>query len=67
MKDSEQEQDWMELLTFRNIETAARNVKRLSLSFHLAFLVRFICSLSTEDVEEILNDMDLKNLEALTQ
>lgn len=37
MKDAEQEKDWMELISLRNIETAARNIKRLPLAFHIAF------------------------------
>ena len=57
----------MDLISLRNIETAAKNIKRLSVTFHLAFLVRFICSLSSDEVEEIVEVMDQKNIDALLQ
>ena len=67
MKDSEQEDDWMDLITLRNIETAARNIKRLALGLHLAFLVRFICSLSDEDLEAIIEAIDTRDLAVMNQ
>ena len=67
MKDSEQEQDWMELVSLRNIETAAKNIKRLALALHLAFLVQFITTLPDEDVEQILSDFDINNLTIMNQ
>ena len=67
MKDSEQEQDWMELVSLRNIETAAKNIKRLALALHLAFLVQFITTLPDEDVEQILSDLDINNLAIMNQ
>ena len=57
----------MDLISMRNIETAARDIKRLSITFLLAFLVKCICSLSSEEVEEIVEVLDQKNLDALLQ
>ena len=42
MKDSEQEDEWMKLITLQNIETATKNITRLSMALHLAFIVKFI-------------------------
>ena len=63
----EQEQDWMELGSLRNIETAAKNIKHLALALHLAFLVQFITTLPDEDVEQILSDLDINNLAIMNQ
>ena len=41
MKDTDNEADWTDLVSLSNIETAAKNIKRLALALHLAFLVRF--------------------------
>ncbi|CAC5405584.1 unnamed protein product [Mytilus coruscus] len=37
MKDEENEKDWTKLLTIENIETATRNIWRLSVALHLSF------------------------------
>ena len=67
MKDAEQEQDWLELVSLRNIEPAAKNIKHLALALHLAFLVQFITTLPDEDVEQILSDLDINNLAIMNQ
>jgi hypothetical protein len=48
MKDTDNEADWTDLVSLSNIETAAKNIKRLALALHLAFLVRFIHTLTTD-------------------
>ncbi|XP_067660602.1 uncharacterized protein [Haliotis asinina] len=65
MKDDEQEKDWKKLVTLSNIETAARNIKRLSMAFHLAFLATFLQSLTEENKIQILQDIKRKSLGTL--
>ncbi|CAC5371197.1 unnamed protein product [Mytilus coruscus] len=40
-KDTEQDKDWMDLVTISNIETAAKNVKRIAIALHLSFTKAF--------------------------
>jgi hypothetical protein len=67
MKDTDNEADWTDLVSLSNIETAAKNIKRLALALHLEFLVRFIHTLSTDVQAEIIHDFKQNNLEILHQ
>jgi hypothetical protein len=40
MKDTDNEADWTDLVSLSNIETAAKNIKRLALALHLALFLR---------------------------
>ena len=57
MKDSEQEDDWMKLITMQNIETATQNISRLSMALHLAFLVKYLDSLEEKLQLILLSDL----------
>ena len=58
MKDSEQEDDWMKLITIQNIDTATRNIRRLSMALHLAFFVRFMATLDGKAVNSLECDLE---------
>ena len=57
MPDDKRE-DWKTLVSADHIDTATKHVKRLSLSLHLAFLVEFAKSLTTEEQESFLSEME---------
>ena len=60
MKDQELEKDWSKLIGIANIETATRNVWRLSVALHIAFMLKFVDSLGLEErhqfEEKLTND-----------
>ena len=57
MKDEENEKEWSKLLSIDNIETATRNIWRLSTSLHIAFMVAFIDTLSSVDKKIIIKNL----------
>ena len=63
MKDDEEEHDWTKLVTLAQIEGAARNIQRLSLSLHLAVFVKYMESLNPLEAENLLLDMEKASLE----
>jgi hypothetical protein len=67
MKDTDNEADWTDLVSLSNIESAAKNIKRLALALHLAFLIRFIHTLTTDVQAEIIHDFKQNNWEILHQ
>ena len=48
MRDDEEE-DWRKLLSAVHIEMATLHIRRLSIAFHLAFLITFVKSLSPDE------------------
>ena len=59
MKDQELEKDWSKLIGISNIETATRNIWRLSVALHIAFMLKFVESLQLE--ERYCLEKDLTN------
>ena len=57
MRD-EEEEDWRKLLSAEHIDTATRHIRRLSITFHLAFLVTFIKSLPAHQRELLLSSLE---------
>jgi hypothetical protein len=57
MRDDEAHDDWTQLLSVSNIETATRYIKRLAVAFQQAFLVAFLQSLPETEAECLLNDL----------
>ena len=53
----DEESDWMKLVNIQNIEIATRNIKRLSATLHITFLITFMKSLSQESRYEFLKAM----------
>lgn len=53
MKDDDNEKEWTKLLTIENIETATRNIWRLSVALHTCFFVCFINTLTPEEANEL--------------
>ena len=51
-------QNWSKLISAQHIDAATRNVKRIGMALHLAFLVSFVKHLSAPQCEELLNDMN---------
>lgn len=49
--------DWSKLVSLHHIDIATRNVRRISLSLHLAFLITFVKNLPTSECEDFLTDM----------
>ncbi|CAC5383204.1 unnamed protein product [Mytilus coruscus] len=67
MKDEENEKDWTKLLTIENIETATRNIWRLSVALHLSFFVCYVSALTEEEAGKVIEVMEetpdqLKNI-----
>lgn len=56
MRDDGKE-DWSKLVSLHHIDIATRNVRRISLSLHLAFLITFVKSLPASECEDFLTDM----------
>jgi hypothetical protein len=56
MRDDE-EDDWIKLVSLAHIDTATRNVHRLAMSLHLAFIVSFIKSLDPEVAKQAVSDI----------
>ena len=59
MKDQELEKDWSKLIGISNIETATRNIWRLSVALHIAFMSKFVESLEPEERCQL--EKDLRN------
>ena len=57
MRDDEKS-DWSKLASVTHIDVATRHVKRLALSFQLAFLIAFSQTLGHEDLQSFLGDME---------
>lgn len=67
MKDEENEKDWTKLLTIENIETATRNIWRLSVALHLSFFVCYVSTLTEEEAGKVIEVLEetpeqLKNI-----
>ncbi|CAG2195990.1 unnamed protein product [Mytilus edulis] len=60
-KDTEQDKDWVDLVTISNIETAAKNVKRIAITLHLSFTTAFFKTLSEDEKHRYTNDMQHKD------
>lgn len=56
MHDDE-ETDWMKLINIQNIEIATRNIKRLSATLHIAFIITFMKSLTADERSRFLEYM----------
>ena len=56
MRDNE-EDDWKKLLSAEHIDMATRHIRRLSATFHIAFLITFMRGLSQDEKEEILSSL----------
>lgn len=61
MKDKEQEDDWIKLITLQNIETATQNNSRLSMALHLAFLTKYLDSLEENMRMKLIQELQEKN------
>ena len=57
MKDQELEKDWSKLIGIANIETATRNIWRLSVALHIAFMLKFVESLQIEEQCQLEKDL----------
>ena len=57
MRD-EEEEDWRKLLSAEHIDTATRHIRRLSITFHLAFLITFIKSLPAQQKKLLLSSLE---------
>ena len=57
MKD-DKEEDWKKLVSVHHIDTATTYVKRIAQSLNLALLVTFIKSLTKDDQEMLINDLE---------
>ena len=62
MRDDEKS-EWSRLVLLSHIDVATRHVKRLALSFQLAFLVVFSQTLEQLELESFLGDMEALNPE----
>ena len=51
------ESDWMKLVNIQNIEIATRNIKRLSATLHISFLITFMKHLPKDKRFHFLNDI----------
>lgn len=49
--------DGPKLVSLHHIDIATRNVRQISLSLHLAFLITFVKDLPTSECEDFLTDM----------
>ena len=57
MKD-DKEEDWKKLVSVQHIDTATKYVKRIAQSLNLALLVTFLKSLTKDDQEMLITDME---------
>ena len=57
MKD-DNEEDWKKLVSVQHIDTATKYVKRIAQSLNLAILVTFLKSLTKDDQEMLITDME---------
>ena len=57
MKDDEEETDWKKLVSLAEIESAARNIRRLSLSLHIAFFSTYVESLTPIESDNLLEEV----------
>ena len=55
MRDDDK-QEWSNLVSVHHIDMATRNVRRISISLHMAFLISFAKNLPESDCEEFLGD-----------
>ncbi|CAC5360077.1 unnamed protein product [Mytilus coruscus] len=67
MKDEEYAKDWTKLLTIVKIETATRNIWRLSVALHLSFFVCFLSTFSKEDSRSLMKLLDESQTEIQPQ
>lgn len=65
MKDQEIEKDWSKLLSIDNIETATRNIWRLSMALHISFMSKFVNSLKLEDRNNLEQQLESEQIESL--
>lgn len=65
MNDDEKEKDWMKLVDATHIEHATRNIKRLSLTLHLFFLILFLHSLESDMAAEVVSVLKAVNEESV--
>ena len=54
----EDKKDWKKLITMNHIDIATRYVRRLALSFHMAFMCRFLHCLEENEAKEITTMLD---------
>ena len=52
MRD-EHKKEWQQLVTITHIDLATRHLKRLSQSLHVAFMIKFMSTLTAEDVKQV--------------
>ena len=57
MRD-DREDDWRKLVSVQHIDTATKYVKRIAQSMNLALLVTFLKSLTKDDQEILITDME---------
>ena len=57
MRDDEEE-DWRKLLSAEHIETATKHIRRLSVAFHIAFLITFMQGLTTDERTLLLSSLE---------
>lgn len=60
MRD-ETSQEWSKLVSAEHIDVATRNVRRLSIAFHVAFFICFIDSLPDAEVPLLWHDVQSQN------
>ena len=63
MKDDDQE-EWTKLISIQHIDCAKTYIRRLAISFHLAFLIKFSRTLASDDLYSFIHDME--NEDAIT-
>ena len=59
MKDEEQEDNWMKLISIQHIATASNNITRLAVALHLAFNIAFYEQLEPSYQQKLHNDMNI--------
>ena len=53
MRDDEEQEDWAKLITINHIETATRNVQRLSIALQFATMATYLQTLSEEEADTL--------------
>ena len=67
MKDDDEETDWKKLVSLAEIECAARNIRRLSLSLHIAMFATYLKTLTPIESDNVLEDLQGLSLQEVEQ
>ena len=67
MRDDEAQKDWKKLLNASNIDVSTKYIWRLSVALHIAFMLRFMQTLSQNYSVSLLQEMKENRQEELAE